>query len=231
MRRFDYEPADSYLDGVAVVSNAPGEAGFGAAISYWNGSATPWQMGINTDTGAEQSIYAYIYTDRPIYRPGDIVYYKGVVRDPNFGRYNLPDVDEMELNLGPAFYYGEETFTDVFPVTVDADGVFTGEYQLPEDLQLGTWSFYLTGDYWQSTRNFTVAEYRRPEFLVTVNGRPRGNCARRSSRRSPSTAPISLVHQPPVCPVTGMRTRTSTSRRSRPHRRLPSAIRLVSSMK
>jgi uncharacterized protein YfaS (alpha-2-macroglobulin family) len=169
---FDYEPAENYLDGVAVISNAPGEPGFGAASSIWNATATPWNMGINTDTGAEQALYAYIYTDRPIYRPGDTLYFKGIVRDPNFGRFALPEVTELELNINPAFYYGEATFSTVIPVTVDEEGIFTGEFQIPADMQLGTWSFTLTGDFWQSSRNFTVAEYRRPEFLVSVTPSP-----------------------------------------------------------
>ncbi|MEZ4515816.1 MAG: MG2 domain-containing protein [Chloroflexota bacterium] len=170
---FDYDSGDSYLSGVAVVSNEPGQEGFGVALSNWYGSATPWEMGVSSDSGQEQALYAYIYTDRPIYRPGDTVYFKGVVRDTNFGRYTIPtEVTELELNLNPAFYYGEEQFSDTMTVALDGDGVFTGEYQLPDDMQLGTWSFSLTGDYWLSTRNFTVAEYRRPEFLVTTTADP-----------------------------------------------------------
>jgi uncharacterized protein YfaS (alpha-2-macroglobulin family) len=167
-----YETRDTYLDGVVVISNAPGEEGFGAAVSWWNGGASPWEMGVSADTSREQSLFVYIYTDRPIYRPGDTVYYKGIVRTPDFGRYALPDVDELELNINPYFYAGDQPFTDAFPVTVDSDGVFTGEYQLPDDMQVGPWSFSLTGEFWQSTRNFTVADYRRPEFLVTVTADP-----------------------------------------------------------
>jgi len=81
-------------------------------------------MGINNDTAAEQDIYAYIYTDRPIYRPGDTVFYKGIVRDTHFGRYTLPDIAQMEITINPGFFMGEESFSDSFDVTLDADGVF-----------------------------------------------------------------------------------------------------------
>jgi len=167
--RFDYEPSEPYLDGVAVYANQPGEAGFGLAVSNWTGSVSPWQMGLTYDTGREQAIYAYIYTDRPIYRPGDTVYFKGIVRDTNFGRYLLPDVEELQLNINPNFFFGEnEVFSEVFDVTLDEDGVFTGEYTLPDDVPLGSYSFNITGDYWLSSRSFTVAEYRAPEFQVTI---------------------------------------------------------------
>ena len=111
-----------------------------------------------------------IYTDRPIFRPGDTVYYKGIVRTPQFGRYVLPDVEELELSVNPNFFFGEDadTFSETFTVTLDEDGVFTGELVLPDDMPLGTYSFNITGDFWLSSRIFTVAEYRAPEFQVTV---------------------------------------------------------------
>ena len=168
--RFDYTPDEAYLEGVAVVSNEPGAAGFGVGSTLWTGTASPWQLGITTDSGPEQALYAYIYTDRPIFRPGDTVYYKGIVRTPQFGRYALPDIDELELSVNPNFFFGEgaDTFSETLTVTLDADGVFHGELVLPDDMPLGTYSFNLTGDFWLSSRPFTVAEYRAPEFQVTV---------------------------------------------------------------
>ncbi len=168
--RFDYTPDEQYLDGVVVVSNEPGADGFGLASTLWTASVQPWQLGLTMDSGPEQSLYAYIYTDRPIFRPGDTVYYKGIVRTPNFGRYLLPDIEELEISVNPNFFYGEkaDTFSQTLTVTVDKDGVFTGELVLPEDMPLGSYSFNLTGNYWLSSRPFTVAEYRAPEFQVTV---------------------------------------------------------------
>ncbi|MBP6016229.1 MAG: Ig-like domain-containing protein [Candidatus Promineofilum sp.] len=166
--RFDYEVNSDYLDGVMVVSNEPGAAGFGVATTFWTGNVNPWQMGINNDTSPEQAIYAYIYTDRPIYRPGDTVYFKGIVRDTDFGRYALPDVESLEISVNPSFVFGEESFSDTFDVTLDEDGVFSGEFVINDDMGLGTYSFNVTGDYWLSSRSFTVAEYRAPQFLVTV---------------------------------------------------------------
>ena len=167
--RLDYQPTDEYLEGVVVVSNEPGADGFGMASTYWTGSISPWQMGLNADGSREQALFAYIYTDRPIYRPGDTVFFKGIVRTPQFGRYVLPDVEELELSINPNFFYGEEaTFSETLTVTIDEEGVFTGEFVLPDEMPLGQYSFNLTGNYWLSSRSFTVAEYRAPEFQVTV---------------------------------------------------------------
>ena len=167
--RFEYQPSDPYLDGVLVASNTPGEAGFGLASTNWTGGVSPWQMGLTADTSKEQELYAYIYTDRPIYRPGDTVYFKGIVRDTGFGRFSLPDISELAVSVNPNFFVGEEVFSQTFNVTVDEDGVFTGELSLPDDMPLGDYAFNLGGgDFWLSSRSFSVAEYRTPEFQVTV---------------------------------------------------------------
>ncbi|CUS05059.2 putative Alpha-2-macroglobulin domain protein [Candidatus Promineifilum breve] len=166
--RFDYDPAESYLEGVAVVANEPGAPGFGLASTLWTGNISVWNLGLTVDTGPEQALFAYIYTDRPIYRPGDTVFFKGIVRHPQFGRYELPDVTELELSVNPNFFMGEEGFSETFTVTLDEDGVFAGEFALPDDMPLGTYSFNITGDFWLSSRTFTVAEYRAPEFEVLV---------------------------------------------------------------
>lgn len=166
--RFAYEQNIPYLGGVTVISNQPGQAGFGAATTNWDGGVRPWRIGISTDTSREQAIYAYIYTDRPIYRPGDTVHFKGIVRNTGFGRFSLPSVTSLELTINPDSYWGEETFKDKLNVTVDEKGVFSGDYVLPDDLSLGAYSFAITGDYWLSNRSFTVAEYRTPEFMVSA---------------------------------------------------------------
>jgi uncharacterized protein YfaS (alpha-2-macroglobulin family) len=82
---FDYQPPEDYLQGVLVVSNEPGQAGFGIAGSNWSQKVTPWEFGLNTAWNDEPARFAYLHTDRPIYRPGDTVYFRGIVRDTDYG--------------------------------------------------------------------------------------------------------------------------------------------------
>jgi uncharacterized protein YfaS (alpha-2-macroglobulin family) len=167
--RFDYQPAQGYLEGVTVVSNEPGQAGFGLASSNWTGNFNLFQLVNNINTGPEDPIFVYLYTDRPIYRPGDTVYYKGIVRDAHFGRYTLPVSETMEVNVAPLFFTEEGgSLQETFEVTLDEDGVFFGEYAIPQEVRLGNYQFFVNTPNGQSYRQFTVAEYRAPEFLVTV---------------------------------------------------------------
>jgi uncharacterized protein YfaS (alpha-2-macroglobulin family) len=168
--QFDYFPTNNYLEGVTVVSNNPGEAGFGVGNSTWSNNATPWQAGLTMSYDDEVANKAYIYTDRPIYRPGDTVYYKGIVRQAGYGRYALTAPQDLQMTLSFVNYYSENSFNETLDVVVGADGTFNGAYELPLDLPLGTYQFLLQGQLFDYTaaRDFTVAEYRRPEFQITM---------------------------------------------------------------
>ncbi len=171
LARMDYMPANNYLEGVIVISNAPGEAGFGAGNSNWNSNTTPWQSGINAASDDESPLFAYLYTDRPIYRPGDTVYYKGIVRETGYGRFFVPAESlSLELNIYYYDYTGQNEFSELVNVITQPDGTFSGEFVVPEDGPLGAYSMSLGGQSfnWRASVTFTVAEYRRPEFLVTL---------------------------------------------------------------
>ncbi|MCP4360504.1 MAG: hypothetical protein GY796_21050 [Chloroflexi bacterium] len=168
--RFDYYPFNDYLEGVTVISNNPSQAGFGVGNSNWNGNATPWQFGLESSSQDETANKAYIYTDRPIYRPGDTMYYKGIVRRANYGRYELTSPLDVNLIIRFNSFSGEDSFEQRVTATVRPDGTFNGEFLLPEDVPLGSYQIVLESplvDY-TAARNFTVAEYRRPEFLVSL---------------------------------------------------------------
>jgi uncharacterized protein YfaS (alpha-2-macroglobulin family) len=165
--RFDSNRQD-FLAGVTVISNEPGEAGFGVGSSRWNGNVNPWQLGHEAAYSADFRTFAYIYTDRPIYRPGDTVYYKGIVRENNYGRYNLPSLQTVQINVTPYNVFIENALEETFTVQVADDGTFTGEYVIPEDITLGSYQFSILSEGTNAFRSFTIADYRAPEFLVSV---------------------------------------------------------------
>lgn len=164
---FDRSEKVDYLEGVVVISNQPGQVGFGVASSNWNASVTPWELGLtNIGYNPPTPTFAYLYTDRPIYRPGDTVHFKGIVRDSNYGRYALPTPTHVNVTLSPAFYFEGQSLSENFDFDLSPDGTFTGEYTLPENIALGTYQFSLDNQDYTTIRSFTVAEYRKPEFLV-----------------------------------------------------------------
>ena len=57
----------------------------------WQDGISPWDFDLTSDRMG-QDYYANLYTDRAIYRPGQTVYFKGVVRKDNDAEYSLPDL-------------------------------------------------------------------------------------------------------------------------------------------
>ena len=163
-----YQPSDNYLPGVIALTGGLGEPGFGLAASSWSARTDGWAFGISNDLSQQPEQQTYIFTDRPIYRPGDTLYFQGYVREADYGRYNLPDSGPADILIQPNFFSGEGPEPIEFAAEIDANGGFSGEFLIPEGYPVGTYGLQLTNADYTAYRQFTVAEYRAPEFLVSV---------------------------------------------------------------
>lgn len=171
LARFDYTPAEEFLQGAVVVSGTPGEAQFGIGSSNWDQGVAPWAFDMPYTTNDEQPEFAYIYTDRPIYRPGDTVHFRGILRDANYSRYNLSGRESVQLRVEYAsFFEPDQTIEFEITAEISPNGTFDGDYLIPEEAPLGQYRIFLAeeGTIANAARLFTVADYRNPEFMVTV---------------------------------------------------------------
>ena len=109
----------------------------------------------------------YTYTERPVYRPGQAVYYRGIVRNSVNDVYktpaNQPIVVEVRDPDDTLIYRGTRT-TDKF-------GCYSGAVHLNSEAPTGRYSIRNIVD-GETDRGdgvgFTVAAYRKPEFSVKV---------------------------------------------------------------
>ncbi len=135
-----------------------------AVLRQWDHDLEPWEYGLYGEPGYERYT-GYIYTDRMLYRPGQTVYWKGILRADNDSRYTLPPPGaEVELSVidsqGRELWQTTEALSDM--------GTVHGEFPLGEGAALGGYQIVARfGDQYTGA-SFMVAEYRKPEFQVSV---------------------------------------------------------------
>jgi len=160
--RDETELWDSYF----AFSGQPGDADFAVAFNDWDSGIRPWDFDVSADYGSGR--YAgYLYTDRPIYRPGQTVYFKGIVRADDDANYTIP-ADLRELTVRVDDPQGKELYNE--RLSLSDMGTLFGELTLDEAAPLGTYYIQMQEpelDFYTSA-SFTLAEYRKPEFQVAV---------------------------------------------------------------
>ena len=150
---------------------ADGGQFFGFASSGWGSGTNQYDYGFWTSYYAPGNRpKVYVYTERPIYRPDQPVYFKGIVRLDDDLAYSQPSFGTVHVKI--------ENFKET---VLEADlplstfGSFDGEITLDPNAVLGFYSIsvYLPGEEDSiGSVGFTVAEYQKPEFQVQVSASP-----------------------------------------------------------
>ncbi|MCP4425318.1 MAG: hypothetical protein GY803_12555 [Chloroflexi bacterium] len=161
--RGDLKLQTSYRERYFAITEAPDL--FGAAISGWNEGVRPYDFGISTDFYLQPGQpTTYIYTDRPIYRPGQPVSFKGIVRLNDDLDYSLPQYETVDVLI---LSYDDTLFEGTLPVS--EFGTFAGEVMLDDEVTLGNYRISVNaGGERLGSGYFDVAEYRKPTFQVDV---------------------------------------------------------------
>ena len=150
---------------ILAVTGQSGDDDFGLASDAWTFETSGWFFGVPS-WPREDSRRTYVYTDRPIYRPGQTVNFRVVMRDEEGGGYAAPPSGQVEAQI----YRGGVSREDIGTVTLSLSsyGTATGEIPLPEDATPGTYSLAVTDDIGKETLDFQVANYRKPEIDLQV---------------------------------------------------------------
>ena len=147
----------------------PGDAGFAVVSSDWAEGIEPWSFNVTTG-GSYESILMNLYTERPIYRPGQPVYWKGIVRVLRDDAWTLPPAGQeviIKINDG----MGNLVYTGSYPI--NENGTVNGEFMLAPDALTGYYSLNAdvprdSESYDSASGYFQVASYRKPEFQIAV---------------------------------------------------------------
>ena len=167
-------PNGDYYRGYYVSAERDGRTVL--AGTGWNDGITPWNF--SSDISFQfvpPDLVGYLYTDRPIYRPGEAVYFKGVVRQEDDARYSLPSLPSPSLTL--TIRDDQARLVNSQSVSLSDMGTFDTELALSPKASTGMYYASLM----QSESplqvflppvagvSFRVAEFRKPEFEVNVS--------------------------------------------------------------
>src|SRR5947209_445184 len=94
----------------------------------------PYYFSISSNPGEDW--VGYIYTDRPVYRPGHTVHFKGILRTRNGERYRVPAGRQVQVKVE------DPTSKQVFQTSVFVSpfGGIHGDFTVPPDAALGYYS-------------------------------------------------------------------------------------------
>ncbi len=159
--------AQEYYEPIFALSEENGNI-VAAVGSDWAEGIQTYDFNLNTQYGA-QEFYANMYTDRAIYRPGQTVNFKGILRKDNDARYTLPtEMKTVPIKVIDA--NGREILKENLPL--DAYGTFNGKIELNGGAALGFYNIVLEfgpdNRRFYNSVDFQVAQYKAPEFQVEV---------------------------------------------------------------
>ena len=156
-------------DPLIVMAGQPGEAGFGLTLDNWSSGISGWDFDLDTNMN-QAGIFTYLYTDRPIYKAGQTVNFRLVLREKDNGRYSRASLDEVTVKLVGYVDYrtGKRPEFDSVSLPLSVYGSAEGSFKLPEDLTPGDYQIIIE-EVPEEVLNFQVAEYRKPEIELNLN--------------------------------------------------------------
>jgi uncharacterized protein YfaS (alpha-2-macroglobulin family) len=158
----DLPSAENYWDTRYAIVQSDGL--FAVSSNNWTNGIDTWAFGVY-GTLYEEDYTVYLYTDRPLYRPGQEVNFRGILRNRDGVDYTLPPAG---TTVQVSITNSEGDYVYRQGLRVDEFGAFNDTLTLDEEAALGYYNIEVSiGDYWSSL-GFQVAEYRKPEFQVTL---------------------------------------------------------------
>lgn len=148
-------------DGIAYLptqsENAPLIAQVGESFGF---------VGFYRSYGNEPNHRMTVYTDRPIYRPGDTVNFKGFLRKIAGTRLALPD------QFSPVRYAirdGKGVEVQKGQLDMTSFASFAGTFNINKEAEPGIYSIETTAGGVTKWTDFSVAAYRKPTYNITVS--------------------------------------------------------------
>jgi hypothetical protein len=111
---------------------------------------------------ATEKIQSFLFTDRSLYRPGQTIYFKGIVVKRDAGN-NENEILANHKSI-VMLYDANGQHVDSIALTTNEFGSYNGKFTLPSNLLNGRFSIHDK----ESEAGLQVEEYKRPKFYVEI---------------------------------------------------------------
>ncbi len=162
-----------YSDGGSDLIIAELSGNYAIVSEHSDGSSWWYMGGWSWGEQMSEDYRSFVYTDRPLYRPGDTVNFKAVVRAESDMDYEIPDDLSVTIRVGENNYMWDNSrkvpiYEEEFNVSSDY-GTVTGSFELPSNTEVGFNTIsVLVGDEIGGTGYFNVAHYVKPEYQFSL---------------------------------------------------------------
>ncbi|MFQ5856572.1 MAG: MG2 domain-containing protein [Anaerolineae bacterium] len=149
-----------------AVGGTGGETTVAGMDGAWRSDGRYWYWWWDGWNGFAPDRYrVYLYTDRPIYRPGHMVHYAGILRRDLDGAYTPV---EAGTPVTATLRNSRNNVVAAQALTTDEFGMVKGEIELAPEPPLGTYTLELSVAGEAHSHRFQVEAYRKPEYQVEV---------------------------------------------------------------
>ncbi|HOG28560.1 MAG TPA: MG2 domain-containing protein [Vicinamibacterales bacterium] len=163
------EAATTGADGTALVAIAQPKPDTVIALATCEGQVAVTDPGSWALQAPARELVGYLYTDKPVYRPGHTVRMKGVLRWRTAAGLEPFGGSDVELSVTDS--NDKVVLRERRPV--DAFGSVSSSFALPAGAALGGYVVTAASGDERASGSFEVQEYRKPEFEVTVTAADR----------------------------------------------------------
>ncbi|MBS1597493.1 MAG: alpha-2-macroglobulin [Bacteroidetes bacterium] len=112
-----------------------------------------------------ENLNTFFFSDRSIYRPGQTIFFKGIVVTKDFQSKQYKILPKFKTKV--ILYNANDEKIDSLFVEANEFGSYHGSFKLPEGQLNG--EFTIKDDSTDKGQSFSVEEYKRPKFEVTYN--------------------------------------------------------------
>lgn len=158
--------AKTAANGVVMINLPEGAVGDGNLLVMGTLANQKALAGSGYWSGGAKDTSTYFYTDRPVYRLGQTVNFKGLARkNSTHGFINKGKGQTVSISIEDP---NNEPLTTL-DLKTTAHGTFNGSYNIPAEGKTGGYQIKITyDDDSTSYQSFEVVQYRKPEYQVEI---------------------------------------------------------------